>query len=246
MSVPELEVKKFFPLSKITSGAGLSPIFEYDFPASWDGRGDLITDQSDAGHDAIILGDLTSVDDVPAGRNGTSVNMGSFKAGAYLMLNADIAANEGLTIDFWFKPGVDDLQGKNAHNILNHGRWDAVRLKEGKLLFRSGKASGDAAHTAEIVAGQWYHVLIELDPSPYPYSGGKLTTDLSFTVNGVKQEFPGWIKSTQGDSNNQPEDGIVFGRHPFLHYPYTGLLHDIKFSFGIQGGPAGESVQSEE
>ena len=221
-----------------TAHAQLIPIFEYDFPDSWNGTGTNITDQASTNHATINVA-ATITSDVPSGRSGNSIDMGAFRADAYLMMNADIAAHGGLTIELWFNPDSVDVASSNDRNIFNHGRWDSLKLKDGTLRFASGNVSGSAISGATIVADEWHHVLIELDPTPYVYVSGNLTADLTLTVDGTKNEFTGWVKTTQGDVNNQPEDGISFGKHPGLNYPFIGFLHDVKFSFGLQPKSSG-------
>ena len=132
------------------SKAELIPIFQFDFPASWNGTGTNIIDLSSS-NDATVVVSASLTNDVPSGRGGSSIDMGAFRADAYLIMNADIAANEGLTIDFWFNPAPSDLSDSNDHFIFNHGRWDSLRLKNGELLFGSGNVSGTATNDATFV-----------------------------------------------------------------------------------------------
>ena len=162
-----------------------APVFEYRFPASYNGTGTAITDLSGAGnHAALLASDKELIDDRPAGFDSslmslTGANGGHGRTDAIdLLNNAAIAANGGFTMDIWFK-----WEGTYTNNrkLIDYAGTEYLRTNNSKIQF--GLSNGGAILSHDIVASQWYHVLAVFDTT-----GNNAVADPSYpgeyTVNG--------------------------------------------------------------
>src|SRR4051794_35610963 len=96
-----------------------APVFSYSFPASWNGTGTAIVDQSAAGHNGITNGTLAFSANVPpgatAGTQSITTNAGGIVTTSnQLLTNPIIAGAGGFAYDVnFFWDGTDSTN--NGH-----------------------------------------------------------------------------------------------------------------------------------
>src|ERR1035438_10127326 len=109
-------IKTFIPFSAVAAVFGLAasvghaqttPVFEYNFPASWNGTGTTITDQSTGGHNGFSVGTLALAAAVPPGAPGGAQSVNTSAGGILtsangLLNNSTIFGDGGFTYNVSF------------------------------------------------------------------------------------------------------------------------------------------------
>lgn len=146
--------------------AALIPVFEYSFPASYDGSSSAINDLSSANNDATMWGDGTPglIDDRPAGFDASLMSISGNGGGhgttdAIDLLNTTaVEANGGFTMDVWFK-----WEGTytSVRKIIDYAGTESLRTQDSEIRF--GLSDSGTVLSHPIVGGQWYHAVAEFD-----------------------------------------------------------------------------------
>jgi len=203
-------------LAACSAPAALTPVFEYSFPASYDGDAspgsNVITDLSAAGNHATMdLSDRALVDNRPLGFDsslmsisGSNGNHGATD-GIDLLNNTDVAAAGGFTMDVWFQ-----WEGTytNIRKLIDYAGTEALRTQDSQIQF----LMNDGAYVIgmDIEADIWYHaVAVFATGGNSPYAGNygaDLDVDgvMSLYVDGVLVGSQAATKSGFGDSLNRP------------------------------------------
>ncbi len=190
----------------------LTPVFEYSFPASFDGTSTAIVDLSAAGNNGTMdnaRGYLAG--DVPPGGTGGSITGSSGGHGRTdaidLLENADVAAHGGFTMDVWFYwPGTYT----NVRKLLDYAGTEHLSTISGTIRFMiSNSASQTIA--VPIESGKWYHVIAEFDCGGNAVEAdGKLYGESRLWLDDLSGDglvlaaSASTYKSIYGDSLNRP------------------------------------------
>jgi hypothetical protein len=225
------------------------PVFEYNFPASGDLSG-AVLDLSTAGHNATALAGTRLSSNVPTGKTGYSIDVGTVNdtwglrtTENQLLMTPDVATYKGFVLDAWIYPTAVS-SGKNNNTILSYAGTEQLRLtNSGRIEFQcsSQTTSNLLLRTSwAVTLNTWYHVVgvfDTLDNVPYADSAHPGF----YTVNGkmslyVNDELIGSVasntyKNGYGDSLNRP---IGVGVHPTIDgstLNFAGLIYNPKVSF---------------
>ncbi len=189
------------------------PVFQYSFPASYNGTGTAITDLSSAGNHAALYNssDVDLIDDRPAGFDAalmslTGANGGHGTTAAIDLLNTTtVAANGGFSMEVWFKwDGTD-----GTRKLIDYAGTEYLRTNGGQIQF--GLSNGGTVLGHDMVAGQWYHALAVFDTTGNsavedPANSGeyKVNGDANLYIDGVLEDSAtDVVKTGFGDSLNR-------------------------------------------
>jgi hypothetical protein len=223
-----------------------APVFEYRFPASWDGAAPIVTDLSGAGNHAVPTGAPVLSNNVPpnAPQGSQSANTlgGGFRTQNSLLLsNAAIAAAGGFRYDatfFW-----DGTRGSSpVQKIIDYAGTEFLQLQilpRGDGILRFGfndDANVGLNLITPINAGQWYNVSGIFDTQGNSVApDGSLSGQATLIVNGQVFAEP-VTKTNFGDSLNRR-----IGIGNFSNSPNQSLeFHGDIFSAAVNLGPIPE------
>src|SRR3954465_14291067 len=117
--------------SHVSLGA---PVFSYSFPASWNGTGTAVTDQSAAGHNGVTNGTLALSANVPPGAAGGTQSISTTGGGivtsaTQLLTNPTIAAAGGFAYDVAFLwDGTDSTNNGHIEKIIDYSGTESLQL----------------------------------------------------------------------------------------------------------------------
>jgi hypothetical protein len=245
-------IKRFTPISAVAAVFGLAasvvqatttPVFQYDFPASWGGTGTAITDQSAAGNNGVSDGTLALSAAVPSGAPGGAQSLNTSAGGILtsansLLANATLASADGFTYGVSFMwNGTDSTSFGHVQKLIDYAGTESLQL-----LTSSGSASlqmqfqGDAAGSAvtvistPVLANTWYNVTLSFDATSMV--GGDVAGLAFMQVNGGTPIEAAAIKGTYGDSLNRPIGVGQLGA-PFGYLVgFKGDIYDPSVSLG--------------
>lgn len=179
----------FIPLFYAATTASATdpvPVFEYRFPASFDGSSTDCIDQSTAGNNAVI--DFASGYDAEVrppeftsggSLNGTNGGHG-LTTGIDLLDNSLVEQYGGFYYDVWVNPL--DYGSDYPSQIINYAGTECLNLTRQtdgtyvfEFLFDNGK---NTLSSDPITLGDWYHVIASFDTNG-------LSTNYSGTLNGT-------------------------------------------------------------
>jgi hypothetical protein len=180
------------------SAAHAAPVFSYQFPASWNGTGTTITDQSPAGHNAVTTGAPVLTSNVPAGapagaQSLNSAGGGSRTTNTALLTNAVIAAAGGFRFDVSINwDGADNTF--HSGKIIDYAGTEYLQIQAvdagaGTATLRFGfndDPTMGATLVTPIVPHTWYHVIGTFNTQGNAIAGdGSLSGVAKLDVNGV-------------------------------------------------------------
>lgn len=194
------------------AGASLSPVFEYSFPASYDGSGFTWTDQSTAGNNAHTHNDVPDkplTDDRPLGFDAALMSI-SGSTGTHgrsddtaLLPNAAVAADGGFTFDVWFK-----WEGTHTtvRKLIDYAGTEFLRTNDSEIQF--GLSNADTLLRHPIDANQWYHAVAVFDtagnaaePDPNYPGQQRVMGNAYLYIDGLLVDFANDVfKTGFGDS----------------------------------------------
>ncbi len=198
-----------------TAIAALNPVFEYSFPASYDGTTTTLTDLSPAGTHGVVQSTGAYLDGVrPAGfasggsMHGLLGGRGLTNA-IDLLANADIAAAGGYTMDLWARWDNEDLVNGAVptSQLLSYSGTETIMSVNGSLaatLYLEGNIF-EYVMGPVIEVGKWYHIVAEFDTMGSTVNGaGSIFGEMNLWVNGVLENtFSGLVNSV-GDDIDRP------------------------------------------
>lgn len=193
----------------VASGNCASPspaasVFEYSFPASWDGAGTVVTDLSPAGNNGATTGTATLSPTVPpsapvgalslAPRGGTPPGGGIMTSSNNLLENPTIAPVGGFALRatiLWDggagSHAVQKIIDNEGTESLQLGNIDLVN-GTADLQFRLNDFEGPSV---QILANQWYDVSGIFDSGGSSIDGsGNLAGTAFLVVNGASVSQP--------------------------------------------------------
>lgn len=207
-------LKTFIPISAVAAVFGLAagaqaqttPVFEYDFPASWNGTGSTIVDQSTAGNDGFFDGTLSLSSAVPSGASGQSLDTsagGILTSGTALLDNATIAAAGGFEYDvsFMWNGGTTSW---STQKIIDYAGTESLQLNnisgssaDLQIVFSDDTGAVTTPISTPIAANTWYNVKLTFDNASMV--GGDVVGTASLYLDGSLVTSASATKGTYGD-----------------------------------------------
>jgi PEP-CTERM motif len=236
---PISAVAAVFGLAAVGVQAQTTPVFEYDFPASWNGTGTTIVDQSTAGDNGTYDGTL-SLDSVPPPASGKAVNTsaGGILDGTTAALNnSAVFAAGGFTYNLSFMwDGTDLTSFGHTQKLIDYAGTESLQL-----VTSSGSASlqmaftDDLGNSASVVSttvlpNTYYNVTLSFDATSMV---GSDVAGLAFMqVNGGGPLQAAATKGTYGDSLNRPIGVGQLGANFGYLVGFKGDIYNPSVSLG--------------
>lgn len=223
-----------------------TPVFNYNFPASWNGTGTTITDQSSAGNNGFSDGTL-SLDPAPPASPGNSVNTtagGILTTATASLNNAAVASAGGFTYNVGFMwNGTDSSSFGHTQKLIDYAGTESLQLitttgsASLQMTFGSDTGTESTAVSTTILPGTWYNVSLAFNTHGNSLSGGDISGTVDMNVNGV--DFTGSAtKGTYGDGlNRQIGIGQLGANFGYL-VGFKGDIYDPNVSLGVVPEPS--------
>lgn len=244
-------IKTFVPMSAVAVAFGMAgavasantPIFEANFPASWDGTSTTVTDQSSAGNTGFQSGTATySTTAVPSGAAAGTGSMALSGVGGIkvtptsLLNNTAIAGAGGFSFDIQFMwDGTDSTKYGHTQKLIDYAGTESLEL----VTTGNNTATLEGAFTADpiapagavtsvavstgILANTWYDATLTFNNASLV--GGDVTGTANLYLDGVLQDSAAATKGSYGDGLNRP---IGIGEWGYGHTTsIIGLYGDI-------------------
>jgi hypothetical protein len=216
------------------------PVFSYDFPASYNGTGSVITDQSTAGNNGTFDGTLTLAA-APPGGSGNSVvtTSGGILTGATASLNnATVAAAGGFIIDASFMwNGTDKTGNGHTQKIVDYSGTESLQLVTTagsaslQMQYANNAGVETIANSTTILPGVWYNVQLTFDTIGNTVDGtGALTGTSILDVNGTPISSVTATKGDYGDGLSRPIGIGQLGANFGDLVAFTGDIYDPSVS----------------
>ncbi len=217
-----------------------TPVFQYSFPASWNGAGTAIVDQSTAGNDGHTNGTLALSASVPpgaaAGTQSITTSAGGIVTNATDLLdNSIVAAAGGFRYDVSFMwDGTDSSSFGHQEKIVDYAGTESLQIttSAGSAELEMRFDDSVNAVTTTILPNTWYDVTMVFDTQGNPVVGGDLAGVASLVVNGGAPITAAATKTAQGDGLNRPigvgelgsSFGYLVGFHGQIYNPSVSLV----------------------
>jgi hypothetical protein len=216
-------IKAFTPLSAVAAVFGLAgsaaqaatvPVFEYDFPASWNGTGATITDQSGAGNNGFYDGTLSLATAVPtgspAGAQSLNTTAGGILTSANSLLNNNsVFAGGGFIYNTWFMwNGTDSTSFGHTQKLIDYAGTESLQLitttgsASLQMVFGDDTGAESTAVSTTVLPNIWYHVRMEFDATSF--NAGDVSGTANLFLNGGLVGSGAATKGTYGDSLARP------------------------------------------
>ena len=217
-----------------------APVFQYSFPASWNGTGTAVIDQSTALNDGHTNGTLALSASVPPAAAGGTQSI-TTSAGAVvtnatdLLDNSIVAAAGGFRYDVSFMwDGTDSSSFGHVEKIIDYAGTESLQLttSAGSADLEMRFDDSVNAVSTTILPNTWYTVAMTFDSQGNPVVGGNLAGVASLVVNGGAPLTAAATKTAQGDTLNRPIGvgelgspfGYLVGFHGQIYNPSVSLV----------------------
>jgi hypothetical protein len=253
--------------SALSVRAGTTPVLQYTFPASWNGTGTIVTDQSSAGNNGIVSTTATKHPTFSTPPDSSSNDAIVTNAGGVQTTNKLLLSNSAIATAGGFSYSVDffwDGTDNSAHigKIIDYAGTESLQIDNPNVT--NGTANLDFIFTTEgvapspdttvgpaiqIAARTWYQAT-----AVFNTEGNAVAVD--GTLSGLATLFVGPVggssietsvpvtKTTYGDGLNRP---IGIGE---LGFPSTsstlvlfnGAIYNPEVDLGVLPEPASMAV----
>jgi hypothetical protein len=267
LAMKKHSVKTFVPLSAVAAVFGLaassgsaqtSPIFEANFPASWNGTGTTVLDQSGAGNTGFKSG--TASYTTAAVPSWATPGTGSIALGGVggvkvtptgLLNNTAIATAGGFTysVDFLWDGTDSSASFGGAEKLIDYAGTESLQL-----LVPSGAGSASlqmnfaddlgvesTAVSTTIAPNTWYNVVLTFGNTTMV--GSDVTGTANLYLNGSLVSSASATKGDYGDGLNRP---IGIGEWGYGHTTSLiglhGDIYDASIQFGVAPVPEPSTV----
>jgi len=256
-------IKTFTPISAVAAVFGLaassvhaqySPVFEYNFPASWNGTGTTITDVSVAGHNGHYDGTLSLDTAVPpgaaAGTQSLNTTAGGILTSATSLLNNAAVAGGGFIYNVSFMwNGTDSTSFGHTQKLIDYAGTESLQLVTTagsaslQMAFANDAGVESVAVSTTVLPNLWYNVRLEFDATSFV--GGDVNGTASMVVNGGAPITGAATKGTYGDSLARPigvgqlgaDFGYLVGFKGDIYDPSVTLIPEPSMlALGTLGG----------
>jgi hypothetical protein len=256
MKKKTLTPKRLTPMSAVVAGVALaatgahaqsSPIFQANFPASWNGTSTTVVDQTSAGDTGFQSGTATySTTAVPPGAPAGTGSMvlagaGGIKVTPTALLNNTAIANAGgfvYSVDFLWNGGTAATQ-----KIIDYSGTESLQLNGGTGLLTMSFASDTGVESTPvsttIVPNTWYDVTMTFYTEGNVLDGnGDISGLAALQVNGGTPITGLATKGTYGDGLNRPIGIGEFGYgHTTSILGLNGDIYNANVSLGTSAVP---------
>lgn len=232
-----------------------TPVFTYNFPASYNGTGSTVTDQSAAGNNGNFTGSLTLSPAVPPSSTGNSISTTATTGGIQTtatgsLNNAAVAAANGFTFNTSFEwNGTDSSGHGHTEKIVDYAGSESLQLVTTtgsaslQMTFANNAGVETIASSMTIVPNTWYNVELVYDTTGNTIDGnGDITGLETMFVNGAFVSTVSATKGTYGDGLNRP---IGVGVLPIPTLDLVGLngnIYDASVILGPSAVPEPTSI----
>jgi hypothetical protein len=247
----KLNIKTFMPISAVAAVFGLAasvaqarttPVFQYDFPASWGGTGTAIADQSAAGNNGVSDGTLALSAAVPSGAPGSAQSLNTSAGGILtsanaLLANSTVFTSGGFTYNVSFMwNGTDKTGNGHTQKLIDYAGTESLQL-----VTTSGSASLQMAFTDDlglsapvlsttVLPNTWYNVVLSFDATSMV--GSDVAGTAYMEVNGGSPIAGLATKGTYGDSLIRPIGVGQLGANFGYLVGFKGDIYDPSVSLG--------------
>lgn len=244
-------MKTFIPISAVAAVFGLAasvvqaqttPVFQYGFPASWNGTGTTIADQSPAGNNGFYDGTLSLSAAVPPGAPGGAQSIVTSAGGVLtsansLLNNSTVFAHGGFTYNVAFMwNGTDSSSFDHTQRLIDYAGTESLQL-----VTSSGSASLQMAFTDDlgnsapvlsttVLPNTWYNVVLSFDATSMV--GSDVAGTAYMEVNGGSPIAGLATKGTYGDSLIRPIGVGQLGANFGYLVGFKGDIYDPSVSLG--------------
>ena len=207
-------------LPAISTRAANSPVFQYSFPASWNGTGGAVVDQSSAGNNGSIVATPALSNTVPPGAAGgtqsVTTNTGAILTNASgLLPNSTVAAAGGYRYDVAFLwDGTDSSSFGHVEKIVDYAGTESLQLTTtaGSAALQMRFDDSVNAISATILPNIWYQASAEFDSNGNSVDGsGNLAGTAQLTLTDLTDSGSPTVfgpvaatKTAQGDTLDRP------------------------------------------
>jgi hypothetical protein len=270
MKKKKLTPKTFTPMSAVAAGFALAaagahaqttPVFSATFPASWNGTGTVVTDQSGAGNTGFqsgTTGATYTTATVPPGAAGGTGSMALNGAAGIKVTPTALLNNTAIANDGGFTYNIDFLWNGTAtpatQKLVDYAGTESLQLTgliantSATLGMAFGGDTGTAPDndvvTTTILPDVWYNVTMTFNTDGASLGGtGDITGVASLYVNGALISSAAATKGTYGDSLNRP---IAIGELAYGHTTsilgLTGDIYSASVDLGVAPVPEPSSA----
>jgi hypothetical protein len=215
-------LKTFIPISAVAAVFGLAasdahaqntPVFEYSFPASWNGTGTTILDHSPAGNNGFSDGTLALSAAVPtgaaAGTQSIDTSAGGILTSATgLLNNSAVAAAGGFIFNCSFMwNGTDSTSFGHTQKLIDYAGTESLQLVTTtgsaslQMAFGDDTGGETVPVSTTIQPNVWYNVKLTFVNTSL--SGVDVTGTANLFVNGSLVSSGSATKGTYGDNLNR-------------------------------------------
>ncbi|MDB6072232.1 MAG: hypothetical protein JWL81_3403, partial [Verrucomicrobiales bacterium] len=231
-------------------GDSIVPVFDYQFPASYDGTAEstIVADQSTGLNNGTISGVVPLSDDVPPGAPAGTKSLDSTLDNGFILTDAKkllnsaaVVASGGFTMGTWFK-GIPAASTTAFQKVIDYAGTEFIALNGldsdndgsfGQLVVRLSATNADILLDADngLLPEDWNHVEYSFKVTDGTDLANLVGT-VTITLNGHRFSYTGRVKTSFGDSLDRVT-GI--GRHPtFTSEYYRGLLYRPTAFLGVR------------
>ena len=253
-------IKTFIPISAVAAVFGLAasaqaattPVFTYDFPASWNGTGTAVTDLSTAHNNGVTSGAPALSSSLPSWGTGNSLDThagGILTSAVDLLNNSTVLTHHGFSMACSFMwDGTDYTSFGHTEKLIDYSGTESLQL-----VTSAGSASlqmqvqGDTGSiktipvSTTVVPNTWYNVLLTFGNTSSVGTGDVQGT-VDLYVNGNLLSSGSATKGTYGDGRSRPigigQLGAGFG---YL-VGFKGEIYDPTVTLGVMAVPEPTSL----
>jgi hypothetical protein len=242
-------IKTFIPISAVAAvfglaasvvQAGTTPVFQYNFPASWNGTGTTVTDQSPAGNNGVTTGTPALAAALPPAGSGQSLNTtagGILTSANSLLNNATVFGAGGFTYNVSFMwNGTDSSSFGHIQKLIDYAGTESLQLLttsgSAALQMQFGSDTGveSVPVSTTILPNTWYNVTLSFDATSMV--AGDVAGLAIMQVNGGIPLEGAAVKGTYGDSLARPIGVGQLGANFGYLVGFKGDIYDPSVSLG--------------
>jgi len=254
------KIKTFTPISAVAAVFGLAasslnaqttPVFEYGFPASWNGTDTTITDVSGAGNNGVPIGTLSLDSVAPPGAPGGTQSINTTAGGVLtsataLLNNATVASAGGFTYNLSFMwNGTDSSSFGHTEKLIDYAGTESLQLvtTSGQASLQAAFANNAGAETivtsTTILPNTWYNVKFTFNTIGNSLDvNGDIGGTAALYVNGSLASWGAALKGNYGDGLNRPIGVGQLGANFGYLVGFKGDIFDPSVQLGVVPEPS--------
>lgn len=245
--------RTFVPMSAVAVAFGMaasahaSSVFEYNFPASWNGTGATVTDQSSAGNNGVTVASPALATAVPpgaaAGTQSILTSSGAILTSANSLLsNSAVAAAGGFTEHVQFNwNGTDSTSFGHTQKLIDYAGTESLQLVTTagsaslQMTFANDTGVESIPVSTTILPNTWYDATVTFGNTST--NGDDVNGTANLYVNGLLVSSGAATKGTYGDSLSRPIGVGQLGANFGYLVGFTGDIYDPSVQLGVSAVP---------